>query len=397
MRLMLTIPALLVALLLAGCGKKENDTEKWYKGNLHTHSYWSDGDEFPEMIMDWYKTGGYDFVALTDHNILAEGEKWLVVPKGRVYEEAFDKYLQKFGEQWVTYKRDTGRIQVKLKSYAEYKPKFEDKDFLIMQAEEISDRFDGKPIHMNATNIQKLVSPQGGESVTDVMQRNLDAVMKQREETGVPMFPHINHPNFHYAITLQDMIDLKGERFFEVYNGHPQVHNYGDSLRPGTEYMWDEINVAYHRKNQPFLYGLATDDSHNYHLFGAEYSNAGRGWVMVLADSLTPSSLISAMEKGNFYSTTGVILEEVEIALGALTIKVKEDPGVQYNIQFIGTTGQDQHTRILKQVSGTKASLELLDSYIFVRARITSDKLKENPFQDGDYETAWTQPVSGDR
>jgi hypothetical protein len=161
--------------------------------------------------------------------------------------------------------------------------------------------------------------------------------------------------------------------------------------------MWDEINVAYHRKNQPFLYGLATDDSHNYHLFGAEYSNAGRGWVMVLADSLTPSSLISAMEKGNFYSTTGVILEEVEIALGALNIKVKEDPGVQYNIQFIGTTGQDQHTRILKQVSGTEASLELLDSYIFVRAKITSDKLKNNPFQEGDFETAWTQPVSSDR
>ncbi|HET8736162.1 MAG TPA: histidinol-phosphatase, partial [Pricia sp.] len=33
----------------------------WYKGNLHAHSYWSDGDEFPEMIMDGYKTAGYDF------------------------------------------------------------------------------------------------------------------------------------------------------------------------------------------------------------------------------------------------------------------------------------------------------------------------------------------------
>jgi hypothetical protein len=30
-------------------------------GNLHTHSYWSDEDDFPEMIMDWYKTRGYDF------------------------------------------------------------------------------------------------------------------------------------------------------------------------------------------------------------------------------------------------------------------------------------------------------------------------------------------------
>ncbi|HET9487305.1 MAG TPA: histidinol-phosphatase, partial [Chryseosolibacter sp.] len=240
-----------------------------------------------------------------------------------------------------------------------------------------------------------LVRPQGGESVTEVMQRNVDAVLKQREETGVPMFPHINHPNFHFAITAQDIIGLTGERFFEVYNGHPHVFNYGDSLRPGTEYMWDEINMAYYRKNQPYLYGLATDDSHNYHLFGSQYSNAGRGWVMVLADSLTPASLIRAMEAGSFYSTTGVILERVDVALNALIIKVKEEPGVNYDIQFIGATGQDQTTRILKQVSGPEASIELLDSYVFVRAKISSDKLKENPFKDKDYETAWTQPVRG--
>lgn len=384
---------LVTVFLFSACSEEAADNRKWYKGNLHTHSYWSDGDEFPEMIMDWYKTKGYDFVALTDHNTLAEGEKWIVVRKGRIYEEAFDKYLGKFGEEWVTYKRDTGRVQVKLKTYNEYKDKFEDDSFLIIQSEEISDKFDGKPIHMNATNLKSMIPPQGGGSVTEVMQRNVDAVLKQREETGVPMFPHINHPNFHFAITAQDIIGLTGERFFEVYNGHPQVYNYGDSTRPGTEFMWDEINMAYYRKKQPFLYGLATDDSHNYHLFGSEYSNAGRGWVMVLADSLTPASLISAMEAGDFYATTGVILDEVKIANDALSVKVKEEAGVKYEIQFIGATAQDLTTQILKRVSGTEASIELLDSYVFVRAKIVSDKVKENPFLDGDVETAWTQPV----
>jgi len=385
--------ALLLIVILAGCAEGP-ETRKWYKGNLHTHSYWSDGDEFPEMIMDWYKSRDYDFVALTDHNILAEGDKWKVVRKGRIYEDAFGKYLEKFGEEWVTYKRDTGRIQVRLKTYEEYRTLFEDDSFLIMQAEEISDQFEGKPIHLNATNLETYIAPQGGGSVTDVMQRNVDAVLKQREETGVPMFPHINHPNFHFAITAQDIIDLRGERFFEVYNGHPQVYNYGDSLRPGAESMWDMINMAYHRKNQPLLYGLATDDSHNYHLFGSQYSNAGRGWVMVLADSLKPGSLIRAMEEGDFYATTGVILDETKVALDALHIKVKAETGVNYEIQFIGATGQDRETSILKRVSGTEASIELLDSYSFVRAKVVSDKLKENPFQEGDFETAWTQPVS---
>ncbi len=383
-----------VIVFLSSCTGKKADNRTWYKGNLHTHSYWSDGDEYPEMIMDWYKTHGYNFVALTDHNILAEGEKWITVRNSRLYEEDFEKYLDKWGEQWVTYKRDTGRIQVKLKTFKEYKPIFQDENFLIIQSEEISDNFQGKPIHMNATNIQKLITPNGGESVSDVMQHNLDAVLKQRQETGVPMFPHINHPNFHFAISAEDIMKLHGERFFEVFNGHPQVFNYGDNVHPDTEYIWDQINIAYHRKNQPFLLGLATDDSHNYHEFGTAYSNAGRGWVMVLADSLNPASLIRAMEAGNFYATTGVILDKVDVALNALTIRVKEEPGVKYEIQFVGATAQDQTTRIIKRVSGTKGSIELLDSYIFVRAKIISDKLKENPFHDGDYETAWTQPVS---
>src|SRR5690348_16364915 len=27
--------------------------EHWWKGNTHTHSLWSDGDDYPEMIVDW--------------------------------------------------------------------------------------------------------------------------------------------------------------------------------------------------------------------------------------------------------------------------------------------------------------------------------------------------------
>src|SRR5688500_4941088 len=153
----------LLIITFASCSENENDGRKWYKGNLHTHSYWSDGDEFPEMIMEWYKSRGYHFVALTDHNILADGEKWIVVRKGRMYEEAFDKYLGKYGEEWVTYKRDTGRVQVRLKTFNEYRKLFEDDSFLIIQSEEISDKFEGKPIHMNATNLRTVIAPQGGE------------------------------------------------------------------------------------------------------------------------------------------------------------------------------------------------------------------------------------------
>ncbi|RYF95469.1 MAG: histidinol-phosphatase, partial [Chitinophagaceae bacterium] len=34
-------------------GFAQTTSLKWYKGNTHTHSLWSDGNDFPEMIMDW--------------------------------------------------------------------------------------------------------------------------------------------------------------------------------------------------------------------------------------------------------------------------------------------------------------------------------------------------------
>lgn len=46
---------------------------RWWKGNLHTHTLWSDGDDFPEMVAEWYRTRGYNFLALSDHNVLSQG------------------------------------------------------------------------------------------------------------------------------------------------------------------------------------------------------------------------------------------------------------------------------------------------------------------------------------
>jgi len=368
-------------------------SEVWYKGNLHTHSYWSDGDEFPEPIMDWYKNHGYQFIGLSDHNTLAAGEKWKKIAKSKLYEDSFAKYLEKYGKDWVTYKIDSGRTLVKLKTLAEYRPLFEDKNFLIIPSEEITSRFENKPIHMNATNIQAIIGPQSGNSVTEIMQKTIDAVLKQREETGVPMILHLNHPNFGWGVSVQDIIDLKGERFFEVYNGHPAANNYGDSLRPGTEEIWDRINVAYLNRGQPILYGLATDDSHNYHQFGKAFSNSGRGWVMVKAKALTPEALLASLEAGQFYSSTGVILENISFDNNKLEVAVKPEPGVRYTIEFVGVLQGEEKSTVLKKVTGTKAKFKVDQKYLFVRARIVSTKKKDNPYQEDDVEMAWTQPV----
>jgi len=378
--------------------KEDTSTKQWYKGNLHTHSYWSDGDDYPEMIMDWYKSHDYDFVVLSDHNTLAEGEKWKLIPKSPAHEFGFQKYLDKYGDE-VQYRKDSaGRIEVRLKSLTEYAPLFEvEGEFLIIQSQEVSDSYDKKPLHMNVTNIQKKIEPQGGNSVSDVLQRNLDKVKAQRDSTGIPMFMHINHPNFIWAITPEDIIALDGERFFEVYNGHPQVHNYGDSLRPSMEVLWDKVQSAYLLANKPPIYGLAVDDAHNYHVFDENSSNPGRGWVMVLAENLEPASLVEAMERGDFYSSTGVTLEEIDFDGKSLSLEVLSEEGIDYTIQFFGTKKSNPQTSglLLKEEQGKSASYTLKAEDMYVRAKIISSKPKENPYQLGDTEVAWTQPVVG--
>ncbi len=397
---------------------RSQPTDRWWKGNLHTHSLWSDGDDYPEMIADWYKQKGYNFLALSDHNILSEGQKWVDAEKNRGGAKALAAYRARFGDGWVEERAAEGKREVRLKPLSEFRHLFEEPNrFLMIQSEEISDSFARKPIHINVANIRELVKPQGGTSMVDVMQRNVDAVMEQRKRTGQPMFPHLNHPNFGWAVTAEELMQVKGEKFFEVYNGHPAVHNYGDPQHAGAERIWDIIltrRIA--EMDGEVLYGVAVDDSHNYHQQAINRSNPGRGWVMVRSPRLTPEGIVTAMEAGDFYSSTGVRLKDIRKEPNRLTIQIEPESGVTYKTRFVGTRKDydrrsepvmdaegkplpvtrrysDQIGTVLAEVSGTSPSYTLKGDELYVRATIISSKPQANPYKEGDTEAAWVQPL----
>lgn len=372
----------------------EEPQQNWYKGNLHTHSYWSDGDDFPERIMDWYKSRDYNFLALTEHNIFAEGEKWINLRQGELHQKAFNEYLETYGTNWIKHEVSGDTTKVLLKTFEEYAPIFEeDGRFLVLRSEEITDRFEEHHAHLNATNVQEVIQPQGGNSMVEVLQNNIDAVTAQRDSTGEPIMVHINHPNFFYSISVDDMIQLSGERFFEVYNGHHRVNNEGDSTHVSTEVMWDLINIAYLADGKPLIYGLATDDTHNYHETGREWSNAGRGWVQVNADSLSTGALIEAMEAGHFYSSTGVELSHLSFDEGVLRLEVAQESGVEYEIKLVGVRDGSSAIDVISEEPGSSLEFEVGADWQFVRAKITSSKAHENPVAENEMEVAWTQPV----
>ena len=390
---------------------------RWWKGNLHTHSLWSDGDDYPEMITDWYKARGYDFLAISDHNTLQEGPAWLYATNETAARAALPKYLRRFGSNWVEQAEYEGRPVVKLKTLAEYRSLFEQPGrFLLLQSEEITARFERIPVHLIASNLRETIEPRAGRSVLEVMQRNVDAVLEQRERTGQLMIPHLAHPNFGWAVTAEDMIQLRGEKFFEVYNGHPHVHNEGDTNHASTERMWDIINThrIAERRAAPLL-GLAVDDAHHYHQFAPTNSNAGRGWVVVRAPVLQADALMRALEAGDFYASSGVSLGDVIWKDNKLTVRIDPEPGTTYTTQFIGTrrpvdwrdkpvlgtNGQPLRvTRLysaglgalLAEQRGTNASYTCTGQELYVRAKIISSKAKANGVVPGERESAWTQP-----
>jgi hypothetical protein len=405
--------------------------ERWWKGNTHAHSWWSDGDAPPELIADWYKNNDYNFLVISDHNIMKQGEKWYPIDQPLRRPEqvkvAYGKYVKRFGQDWIELRGEVGNREVKLKVIDDYRTLFEQTErFIFIKGEEITSKFNEQPIHLNGINLVVPIEPVVGDSVTDTIQRNIDLVSAQEREYKQPMFTHINHPNFHYAIPPESFFDLDhepGDGFFEMYNGHSGVNNYGDDLHPSMERFWDIVlSKRLGERNKGVIYGVATDDSHEYTEWGLGHTNPGRGWIMVRSLYLSPNAITSAIKQGDFYNSTGVELKNLEISEDGINLSVMTKPDTEYVIEFIGTTkdadlkGEGKKTthshsdneahnhkvlytysddigRVLKRVEGPTGSFKLTGKEIYVRARVISTTIQTNPYATGDKEMAWTQPL----
>ena len=376
---------------------------RWWKGNLHTHSLWSDGDEFPEMIVDSYAQRGYNFLALTDHNVLSDGIRWMSMKEivKRSDDGILERYRNRFGDAWVESRGTPGSAdhEVRLKPLDEFRHLLEQRNqFILIPAEEISDSAEGKPVHINATNIAEVIPPAKGATVREAMQNNLRAILEHEKSHGREILPHLNHPNFGYAVTAEDLAAVISERFFEVYNGHPGVNHLGDAEHPSVERIWDLVNAIRRTSlDVPPIMGIATDDSHEYH--GQPGSRPGRGWVMVRSRYLTPEHLIRAMKQGDFYASSGVTLDDVAFdpSTGTLSLDIKKEDGVRYVTEFVATlkdtAEEDRIGKTMAKMEGLSPSYTLRGTELYIRAVVTSDKPHVDPSFEGQRQQAWTQPV----
>ncbi len=368
----------------------------WFKGNTHTHTLWSDGDAAPEQVADWYTSHGYHFLVLSDHNILAEGEKWKKIGtlKGQVKPEAVDALVARFGKGAVELRGADGEKEMRLQTLEELRKRFEEPaKFIFIKGEEITDKYLALPIHHNSMNHTHFIPPPGGGSVREVLERTIAAVEAEAKKSGKPVLVHLNHPNFHWGVSADDIAHVLGERFFEVYNGHRGVRNYGDKDHKSTEQIWDYVlALRLGKLGGPPLFAFATDDAHNYHKT-QQVANPGRGWIYVRAPELTGDAITAALLAGDFYASSGVVLEDVVREKGRLSLRVAAQPGVEYRIRFIGTRKGGEPGEVLAETSGTSAAYALKPGELYVRATVVSSRPHPNGYDPKDFETAWTQPV----
>ncbi|MFO0957081.1 MAG: hypothetical protein U0800_06385 [Isosphaeraceae bacterium] len=312
-------------------------------------------------------------------------------------------------------------LQVRLKPLSEIRALIDEAGrFLLIQGEEITDKFERKPIHINAINVRERIEPRGGRGVVEVMGKNLAAADEQARRLDRQILSQVNHPNFGYAITAEDLALATRSRFIEVFNGHPMTLSKGDPWHASAERMWDIANTLRlgELKSSP-IYALATDDAHEYHSDHPRSAAPGRGWVMVRNRRLTPEALIRSLEAGDFYASNGVTLSEVEYNREEQTLRIEVEPedGVTYKIAFIGTPRDYDPTRnpvknsqgqplpvtrryspdvgkTFATVEGTSATYKLTGDELYVRATITSSLTRPYAGPPGRvHQQAWTQPV----
>ena len=415
-----------------------DDAPRWWRGNLHTHTLWSDGDEFPEVVAAWYRAHGYHFLALSEHNRMAMGERWIaerdVASRGRSEpwrasarpRDALAGYLRAWGPHWVERRANpsNGTPEVRLKPLAEFRARLEQPGrFLLVDAEEVTQNArNGRAIHIGAVNLDRPVREQEGDTVPDVLRAAMKAIREAGAAGGRRILIHVNHPNYKWGVTAEDLARVVDERFVEIWNGVDADNDPGDARHPSTEEVWDIANtLRLAGMGAPPLMGIATDDSHDYQ-GNKMRAPPGRAWVMVRSRFLTPDSIVRAMEAGDFYASTGVLLDDVvfDAARRTLTVRIQPRPGEAFVTRFIGTRrgvrlegrprrdpdgtwvettldstapGSPRMGEVLAEVRGLRASYTLRGDEWYVRAVVQSSAAPDVPSIEHPFKRAWTQPV----
>jgi len=298
-----------------------SEGKHWYKGTLHNHTHKITSERGltpPAEAAHIYKSAGYDFIALTDH----------------------DSKLPTLSWPQTDWQSDLPE------------------DFVVIIGHEAS--YPGA--HINCLDcLPEDISVKPGEP----------GFIKAVHEAGGLAF--INHPS-KWNDTPEivcDSPDLKHLDGLEIYSGARVGKETGMATK-----LWDGCIS----RGLP-LWGFANPDCHNYDT--SRPDSPSNGYNVVLSQSLTKDALMNSLKRGSFYASTGVEIENIEIADSEIIVTTKNASLVK----FIGANGE-----ILKIVEGDKGCYVPDGTEGYVRIELENTEscfpgLTEMP------QKAWLQPI----
>jgi hypothetical protein len=154
----------------------------------------------------------------------------------------------------------------------------------------------GRPYHLVGLGIATSVSCADGLS----LQGAIDGV---RAAGGLAVLAH----PYWTGQTLADLLQADGASGIEVFNGVCEKEQ-GKGL---ASVHWDDLLAAGKR-----LWGFAVDDAHGHSPDG----DLGWGWVMVKASRLNQETILEALTKGAFYSSSGPAIHDISLKQEAVTV-----------------------------------------------------------------------------
>lgn len=257
--------------------------DHFQRGNLHTHSVRSDGTATLEAMVGWYREHGYQFLAMTEHDLRVDpGEVASLTGPG----------------------------------------------FVVIAGEEVSDRWESRPLHVNA-----LCARQGIDGGVDFGGADVGLGVMFTQIRAAGGTPLVNHPNFHGSLGADDIArGASGRYLLEIWSGHPDVAPEGDWSHPSEETLWDEV-LARGGDAIP----AAVDDAHALpDDSGAPRALPGRGWVETFGDETAPDAICGALAGGRLYASNGPVLARIAVQDDVFTVVVT-DP--RATVAFLGDRG----------------------------------------------------------
>ena len=252
----------------------------WYRANIHCHSHLSDGYWPPARLRDEYKKAGYQILAITDHNVLVD------------HSDLNDPdFLTLTSVEYDITDWDS-RLPVARPDANVWNYRFHDTFHLNLFSKVPNPA--GPPARDTIWGVQHGCFEGSEEEKAKKKAFSMDAVnevVAKANEAG--FLVQYNHPNWSRNVR-SDWLGLKGIWSLEILN-------YATECLTGGEYcpyVYDDLlnHVS------PRIFCTMGDDNHNRD--GTTLQSFG-GSTIVGAESLDYASVIRALEKGEFYCSSG--------------------------------------------------------------------------------------------